>query len=176
MSTGMQLWNPDWWRFGRELGTLQREMDRLFGDFSERFPRLSSRRDVDYVPACDLQETEGHYQVTLDIPGLKKEDVRVELAGSLLTVSGEHKEDKTEKQQGWRVSERCQGRFERRFSLPESDDMAKVEATYSDGVLYITIPKTAAAKTKLIPIWEGKPTAKAKIEEEKTGRHKSAAA
>jgi len=160
MAFGIQQWNPERWRFGKELSTLQREMDRLFEEFSSEFPRLTRRRDIDFVPACDIAETDNQYLISVDAPGMKKEDLKVELNDETLVVSGSRKEEHKETDKNRTFTERYQGHFHRTFLLPQAGDAAKVEANYCDGVLQIAVPKNAASKAKQIPIGDAKPTPK----------------
>ena len=159
MRFGLDIWNPEKWQTGRDLVSLQREMDRLFDRFSSHFPTLPTNKGFDFVPACDVEETDTQYVFKMDAPGMKKEDLKVELVDNVLTISGEHKEEKREGKKK-RITERYQGRFERSFSLPNSSDSTKIEANFADGVLHIAVHKAAAAKAKQIPIGEGKPVQK----------------
>lgn len=180
MSLRMQLWNPDRWHIGKELTSIQREMDRFFEDLSTQFPHLSSRKDVDFVPACDVEETDTQYLISVDVPGMKKEELAIEFTNDLLTISGEHKEEKKEETKRRTISERYQGRFERRFALPNAVGADNVEANFANGVLSISVKKAAMTGTKQIPIGEMKPVAKIPVKEPvagpRTGVCKSAAA
>ena len=153
----LDMWRPE--RSMRELNALHRRMQNFFDDF----PSFSSapteyRKEMDFVPACDWEETDKNYLISLEVPGVKKEDLEVKLCGDILTVSGEKKEERTEGKGARRAYERFHGRFERSFTLPNASETEKVEANYKDGVLSIAIPKSAAAlsKTKRIQIGEGK--------------------
>lgn len=106
------------------------------------------------VPACDIQETEGHYVVSFDMPGVNKKDIHVEVKDHTLLVSAERKQEATKKS----MSERFYGCYERVFELPENVQTDNVEANYEDGVLHIALAKVEAAKPKLIKIGEGKPS------------------
>lgn len=164
----LQLWNPDRWRVGKELTALQREMDRLFDDFTAQLPQLTRRGDVDFVPACNVEETDSNYLVSVDVPGMKKEDLKIELSSNVLTISGEHKEERKEGKKSQRITERYEGCFERSFHLPDIADSAKIEANYADGVLNIGIPKMAKGQTKQIPIGGSKSSPKIAVKEAPT--------
>ncbi len=101
----------------------------------------------------DVAEKDGAYLVTAELPGVKKEDIRVDLDGALLTLQAEVKREK-ETREGERVlhSERAYGKVTRSFTLPEELDEAKAEAKFRDGVLELTLPKKAAAARKAITI------------------------
>lgn len=141
---------------------LQKQMDRVFDDFSFPYePDLSKMTLTGpaFTPSCDVDETDTHYLMSFDLPGVKKDDIKVELRENQLTVSGERKEEREEKNKNRTRSERFYGSFERSFTLPGSMKAEQIEANYSDGVLRLTVPKTEAAKTQQIKIGEGKPKA-----------------
>ena len=104
------------------------------------------------LPPTDLQETENAHLVSIELPGLTKDDVDIAIDGDALTVCG-HKSEATEDASAtWRVSERRFGRFERSFPLPPDVDRQKIQAQFRDGVLKITLPKNpqaAAARSKI---------------------------
>ena len=154
----LSLWSTETTNPWREFASLQRRMDRLFDDFTRYEPRAENSSAVDFVPACDLDETDRHYLIALDIPGMSKDQLQVEITGNTLTISGEKKEEKKEGKGAQRSYERFHGRFERSFTLPDLAASDKVEARYDDGVLRISVPKSeeAKAKTRKIQIGEGK--------------------
>lgn len=157
MRNTLDLWRGDSWNPARELSLLQRGIDRLFDDMLTPFS--SSNREMDaawkFSPACDVEETESHYMVSFDLPGIAKDDVKIEVTDNQLVVSGERKSETKEK--GSRhIVERFHGAFQRVFTLPASVDAERVEANYQDGVLRIAIPKVEAAKPRRIKITEGK--------------------
>ena len=140
--------------------TLRREVDRLFDDFgvgrwrSPLFARSSSELDPFWrteitwpkAPAVDVAETDKAYEVTAELPGMDESNIEVKLADDVLTIKGEKKEEKEEKKKDYYVSERRYGSFERYFALPEGVDANKIEATFKNGVLKVTLPKTAEAQ------------------------------
>jgi HSP20 family protein len=148
------LWAPF-----KEMNRLQRRLDHMFEDF---FPwsMTMSPESAEFTPACDVDETESHYLVTFDLPGLKKEDVKIDLRDNQLTISGERKGE----MKGRVSSERYYGSFCRSFVLPPNINSEKVEANYENGVLQVALPKTAVSVGKEIPIKEGK------VIEVKTGK------
>lgn len=132
----------------KSLAEMENEMDRLLG--GSLFP--TSYEGYDFSPSCNVKENAKEYVVQFDIPGIKKEDVQIELADNRLTVSGERKESKEEKDSKSYFSESYFGSFIRSFTLPTSVDQNKVDASYSDGVLTVKIPKTQATNVKEIKI------------------------
>lgn len=134
-----------WSGFNR-LPELQEELERLFN-----FP-ASSGTAVPWVPALDVYEEKDHYTVKVELPGVNKEEVKLSLEKGTLTISGERKSDFSKENGELYHSERFYGRFQRTINLPESLDANKVKASYKDGVLTVTLPKSEEAKPKQIDI------------------------
>ncbi|HEX4923653.1 MAG TPA: Hsp20/alpha crystallin family protein [Bdellovibrionales bacterium] len=155
MKRDLELFRPSNWYASREFATFQREMNRLFdqiwGD------RANGASAVVVTPACDIDETDSHFIVTVDVPGMRKEDVKVEVDGDRLIVSGERKEERETKERNKYHSERYLGSFRRELTLPTGVNPANVEAAYENGELKIAVPKMEAAQTKSIPVGEGRP-------------------
>lgn len=126
------------------LDTLN-QFDRFFEDFA-----APKTRRQEFVPAVDAEETESHYLLSMDVPGIKKEDIKIEMKNGILTLSGERKLETTDANRHW--TERSWGRFERSFTLGEFVNTDKIEAIYKDGVLRVAVPKAEAAKPKTIEI------------------------
>jgi HSP20 family protein len=103
----------------------------------------------DWTPAFDVSETEKDLVVEAEVPGMGKEDVTVTFADGLLTVKGEKKIEKEEKKENYHLTERCFGAFSRTMRLPENVDVEKADATYKNGVLRISLPKTVEKETKI---------------------------
>ena len=137
----------------RPLQTLRQEIDRLFegfdtGSWNSPFKRsLSDRFDFALTnPATDIVEKEKSYEVTAELPGLNEKDVEVVVANGVLTIRGQKSEEKEQKKKGQYLSERRYGSFERYFGLPDGADAENVSASFKNGVLTITLPKTASAQ------------------------------
>ena len=140
----------NWPSFGR-LSDLRDEIDRLFESPLHQLTRASQRLS-DWTPALDVYEERDYFTVKMELPGMKKEDIEVSFHEGSLSISGERKtETKHEETEVYR-SERFFGRFQRTVSLPSTVDPAKVKASYKDGILSITLPKTEAAKPKHIDV------------------------
>jgi len=138
-----------WFRRG-PLATLREEMEDLFE------PMLGEGGDGwgtrMLAPPIDLSETDATVQARLDLPGVDPKEIDIQVSGNQLTIAGERKEEKEEKGELYhRIERRC-GRFSRSISLPCSVNEDKIDATYRDGVLSITLPKTEAAKSKKIEV------------------------
>ena len=131
---------------GSELRRMQNEIDRLFNDF---FPTSGNRQNDDsasWAPRVDLAETSDAYLISVDAPGIDKNDLSINFQDGLLSISGERKAvEKTEDKMYVRV-ERQYGRFARTFTIPNAVKADKIKATYTDGVLHITVPKAEEVK------------------------------
>jgi HSP20 family protein len=146
------------------LLSLREAVDRLFEDFAGRFPfSVADLWSVDFprvrpfaltLPAADLVEEDGAYRVTVELPGMEQKDVDVSVSGDMLTIKGEKKEEREEKQKDRYLSERRYGSFRRSFRLPETVDRDKIAASVKKGVLEVVLPKAAEARKaeRKIPI------------------------
>ena len=99
-------------------------------------------------PVADVVEGERDYRVTAELPGMSEKDIEIALAGDVLTLKGEKKEEHEGKGQNRYVSERRYGLFQRSFALPEDADPEKIEAEFKNGVLTVTLPKRPEAQAK----------------------------
>ncbi|MBI4667244.1 MAG: Hsp20/alpha crystallin family protein [Nitrospinae bacterium] len=119
--------------------------------FNELWPSSLIQSEAIYMPAMDVAETDKEYKVRLEAPGMSKEDIKVEFENSILTISGEKKQEEEERTEKTHRVERRYGAFTR--SLRFSDvDQEKISATCKDGVLSVTVPKTGKALPKKISI------------------------
>ena len=133
------------------MWNFQRDMDRLMNSTFNR--RLAAPADRDWMPDVDVEEKEHEYLVSVDIPGVDKNDVKVTVEGNLLTIRGERKYERTEDQDGTcHCSERMFGTFSRSFSLSKKIDSGKITAKHKDGVLSVSLPKAEEAIQKEIEI------------------------
>jgi HSP20 family protein len=146
----------------RPFESLRREIDRLFDDFewgSWRTPFRRALFDVEpflrgevkwgKVPAVDVADTANNYEITAELPGLDEMDIEVKFSDGTLTIRGQKKEEKEEKKKDYYLSERHYGLFQRSFSVPDGVDPEKIEAAFKNGVLTVTLPKTAEAQKKV---------------------------
>ena len=139
------------WEPMRELNTLQGEMNRLFNSFFDE-EGANGRASRRWAPAVDLLEREDTLVLKADLPGLREEDVQIEVRDNVLTISGERRADFEDKQNGYHRVERAFGRFSRSLSLPEGVDADKIQASFDNGVLEVTIPKPEERKPRRIEI------------------------
>jgi HSP20 family protein len=144
------------WEPVRELNSLQQEMNRLFSTFFDA-PTTGGNGGAGrrWIPAMDLVETEEHYVLTADLPGLSQEEISLEFDGDVLTLSGERKSEHTERKEGFYRLERATGSFSRSLTLPEGVDPDAVTATFDKGVLEVRIPKPEQRKPKKVSIQVG---------------------
>ena len=130
----------------------------LRDEFDDLFNRLSSDWDGgkwlsrEYCPACDLSETADAFQIRMDVPGIKPDDITVQVAGDSVQISGERKEEKEDKEKTWHRMERHSGSFSQTLRLPGAVNEDKVQAEFHDGILTITLPKTEATKVRTVKV------------------------
>jgi HSP20 family protein len=147
---------------GRERGiagqpflSLQREIDKLFEDFSRGFPTMQTFTAGNggmVMPSTDVTENDKEIEITAELPGLEEKDVQINLADNVLTIRGEKKAEKEEKDKNYRLVERSYGSFERSIALPEGVKSEDIKATIAKGVLTVTVPKPAPAQAKKIEV------------------------
>jgi len=133
----------------RMFDTLRREMDRLMDDF---FGEEDGGRLVSFTPRMNLAETDSHYEVTVDLPGLKPEEFDVQLKGNELWITGHREQESEQHGRTFHRMERYYGKFRRVIPLDAGVDAEHVEAEYKDGVLRITVPKEESAQRKRIEV------------------------
>src|SRR5579863_846115 len=138
------------WEPFRELSTLQDRINRAFRE--SRTGEDDSLTTSSFAPAVDVYEDEHQVTLKIEVPGIDEKDIDVQVESNVLTVHGERKIEKDEKEENYRRVERHYGSFTRTFNLPTTVDAEKVAATYDKGVLKITLPKKAEAKPKQIKV------------------------
>ena len=140
------------WRPFRDMMNIQDEVNRLFDDFLGRPLLRTEWSEEVWSPSVDISETEDNVIIKAEMPGLNKDEVKISLQDNTLTLMGEKKLEKVEKDANYHRVERSYGVFNRSFTLPTSVKSDKIKATYKDGILSITLPKTEEVKPKEIPI------------------------
>ena len=147
--TVLTRWDPY-----REFSSVQDRLNRLFNaSFNEG--RDESLTTSSFAPAVDVYEDEHNVTLKIDVPGIDEKDIDVRIENRTLTVHGERKFEKDEKEENYRRVERQYGSFTRSFTLPSSVDPGQVNAHYDKGVLKITLAKKAEAKPKQIKVSVG---------------------
>lgn len=142
------------WEPAREMEGIQRAMDRLLDSFGQpfRYSLLWDGGNARQWLPLDVYEAGGALIVKADVPGLKPEDVTVEVTGNMLSIRGEQKDEREDKAEGRYIQERRYGSFHRSIGLPDGLSTDKVEASFENGVLTVHIPKSEAAKTRTVKI------------------------
>jgi HSP20 family protein len=134
-------------------------MGDVFEDFDrivDSFLRPTIANTVGFQPSCDVNETNENYLVSFDMPGVKKQDIKIEVQGNQLVISGERHREMSEGDGDASLRhERTYGKFERTFVLPASINTEKIEAQYEDGVLTVALPKAETARGRTIEIQTG---------------------
>jgi HSP20 family protein len=135
----------------------------MMGDVFDDFDRLVNAlvkptyaHTVGFQPSCDISETKDHYMLSFDVPGIRKEDIKIEVEENRLVIAGERqREVKANGDESALRHERVYGKFERTFTLPNSINVDKIEAHYENGVLNVALPKAESAKARNIQIQTG---------------------
>jgi len=145
------------WEPFRELATLQNEVNRLFNTAYDDAPASGANGGTlrRWMPAMDLVETEDHFVLRADLPGMSEQDVNIEVEDRVLTVSGERKTEHEATKEGYHRVERAFGAFSRSLTLPDGVNAEAVEASFDRGVLEIRIPKPEQRKPRKISIGVG---------------------
>ena len=143
----MSQWNPL-----QDLVVLQDRMNRLFEDATQRRGQTGEGDDeferADWTPAADIYETDSGYSIAIDLPGIKRDALEINIDDNRLVVKGTRLIDESKS----RRNERPRGKFLRSFSVPASIDQGKIGAEYKDGVLQIRLPKRAEQKAQKIEV------------------------
>jgi len=143
--TVLTRWDPF-----REFSTLQDRMNRLFRDsYGDREEALTTST---FAPPVDVYEDEHNVTLKIEVPGIEEKDIDVRVENNTLTVHGERKFEKEEKEENFRRVERQYGSFTRSFTLPNTVDTDSIQANYEKGILKIQLAKKAEAKPKQIKV------------------------
>ena len=145
--TMITRWDPF-----REFVTIQDRMNRLFRDSYGPESRDEAFSTTTFVPAVDVYEDEHNVTLKIEVPGIDEKDIDVRVENNTLSVHGERKFEKEEKEENYRRVERQYGSFTRTFTLPSTVDAEKIQANYDKGMLKIQLAKKAEAKPKQIKV------------------------
>ena len=140
------------------LNDIELLQNRLSGLFNRGGRRGNGREDLtlaDWTPAADITEDDNEYLIKAELPDVKQEDVRVTVENGVLTISGERKFEKEEKNKRYHRIERAYGTFVRSFTLPDDADAENVKAEFKNGILTVHLPKSEKAKPKQIEVKVG---------------------
>ncbi|EXF47284.1 HSP20 family protein [Pseudomonas sp. BAY1663] len=143
---------PEAWR---PFDSLRRQVDRLFDDFERPWHLPFSRHGFETtpfwqgglarMPAMDVVEKDKAFEITAELPGMDEKDVEVKLVGNNLIIKGEKRQERKEEKDGYHLSERSYGSFQRSFALPEGVDREQIDARFGKGVLTLSLAKKAGA-------------------------------
>jgi HSP20 family protein len=136
------------WEPFSEFNQLTERLSRMLDEQASEFPLMATREG--FVPMVDVEETDDAYVLDLELPGVKKEDINIEIQGKRLTVSGERKEE--DRSGILRRRGRAWGRFSYEMTFPGEVDEGNVEASLDDGVLHLRVPKSTKAKSRHIEV------------------------
>jgi HSP20 family protein len=135
----------------RKPGTIRNEIDNLLHDFFGG-PIHTGPLAGEWLPAADVSETQDRVFVKAELPGIEEKDIDLSVCGNVLTIRGEKKQVKEDKNENHYLGDRYYGSFRRTFQLPADIDSDKAKASFDKGVLKISVPKVEEAKTKEIEI------------------------
>lgn len=141
----------------RDLVDFEREFNRMFNALESRFGITRNKEDEEYenavwMPLTDIYEDKDKYTLKIDLPGIKKDDVKISYVDGRLSISGERVQESEQKDAKWHRIERSFGKYYRSFNLPEHIQEDKINAEFKDGQLTVTVPKAEEAKPKEIEI------------------------
>ena len=153
----LERWRPGWgitpWRPLRGLEEMERRFDEMFGrPFSPAVWRRFPLEERGWAPSIDVFDKGDKFVVKAELPGMKEEDIDVSVVGDMLTIKGERKAEKEIEEEDYYCCERSYGSFLRSITLPFTVDPKKIEATYEDGVLEVSLSKAAEVKPKKVAV------------------------
>jgi HSP20 family protein len=137
------------------LRRLNSVLDEAFNSWPFQSAEENGALTSSWLPACDVFENQDAVKIVAEVPGVRPEDVKISLENNLLTVRGEKKQQAEETSERVHRYERSYGTFERTFSLPTTVDPERIDATYANGILTVTIPKAERARPREIPVKVG---------------------
>ena len=140
-------------RFPSDFGSLQREMNEMFGRVAQRFSEApAGPREGSWLPPVNISETADTVTLEAELPGIDPSDIDISVSGDTLTIKGQKKREEERKGEQWHRVERNYGSFTRSFQLPAAIAADKVAADYKNGVLRVTLPKGGKAREVKIPV------------------------
>ena len=145
MARNLMTWDPL-----RDVSTMREDMERLFDSMLGRYPR--EREQALWAPAVDVEETNDAMIVRAELPGMKREEIKVRVAEDTVTISGERKYEAEQKDRTFHRVERAYGAFQRTIVLPVSVQGDKAAASYKSGVLELVLPKAERVKAREITV------------------------
>ena len=151
MSTELMPWRN---RLSSSIEQMRRDLDEALGNWFSDSGSGDGMRTA-FTPQTNISETSNQYEVTVDLPGMKPEEVKVEVVGDRLVISGERKQETETKDKTWHRIEQSHGMFRRSFQLGQPIEAGGINARFTNGVLTVTVPKSESALPQQIPVQEG---------------------
>jgi len=148
----IMVWEISPWKPFRDLERMRREMDRLWDSFFEGKPSRKVEEVWEWLPSLDVSETKNDVVVKAELPGMDPKEIDISLADGILSIKGEKKQEKEEKEENYHLIERSYGSFVRSVRLPREVQSEKISASYKNGILKVTLPKSEEARKKEIKI------------------------
>lgn len=137
------------------ISNLRKEMDRIFNELIPFSWRLDDEWESDirtWSPKLDMEEIDEQYNIEVELPGMSKKDIKINLQDNVLTIEGEREKKVKKESNGYLRSERSFGQFKRSLVLPVAVVEDKIKATFKDGILTVSVPKAEKSKRKAVPI------------------------
>ncbi len=144
------------WRPLQDIFSTRREIDRIFDNFFHNQSVPKSATDSAWSPPVDVVDAQDHVEFHAEVPGMTEDDVKVSVSENVLTITGEKKTETEDTKDGYHLSERSYGQFQRSFTLPGNLVTEDIAASYKNGVLSISVPKVKKEEARQIPINAGK--------------------
>ncbi len=152
MANELTVWKPFREILPFSFEQMRREMDRLWDSFFERGVGRRAGEPGEWYPSLDVAETKNDLIIKAEIPGMDPKDIDISLSDGILTIKGEKKQEREEKDEDYHLIERSYGSFVRSIQLPKGVQNDKINASYKNGILKVTLPKSEEAKKKEIKI------------------------
>ncbi len=152
MARELTVWKPFREMAPFDFEQMRREMDRLWDSFYQGRARRRADEEGEWFPSLDVAETKNDIVVKAEVPGMDPKDIDISLSNGILTIKGEKKQEREEKEENYHLVERSYGSFTRSIQLPGEVQNDKINASYKNGVLKVTLPKSEDAKKKEIKI------------------------
>ena len=140
------------WQPFREISDIQQEMNRLFNDVLAPDSNRRNRGVSSFTPAAEIEETENNYHLRLEVPGMKAEDLNIEVTADAVSIRGERKSETKTEENGISRSEFRYGQFQRVIPLPGRINHQNVEAEHKDGIIKLTLPKAEEERNKVVKV------------------------
>ena len=140
------------WRPGTGLPVHHYNTERMFDDFIGLNRRKMDLQNFDWTPRINVEEMDSGFEITAEVPGMKKEEIDIEVRDDVLTIKGERKLENEVADKNYHICERSYGTFQRAFTLPENVNTDDIEAEYMDGILRLVLPKIEPQTPKEIKV------------------------